>query len=640
MSSSYYLRYEIEGIVPYIYSVPKLKYVVGGSLLLSSFDREAGGKLYSGRTNIQDTTGEEVLSQEDIKFLRDKCIYTGAGCGTYFCESEDDVLKVKNFLIRLAHSSRYGISLFFGKGTTLQEAKPNTSDLHTFLPDNLEGEPCQASGLWPVKKDEGKGFGENKDVHPIIWNRCRPLANENTQPGNRYWYHRMDQEILDQLKEHPSFPESLKNARKVEFLTVVRDSEEVCDFETLSEKGKKQALEDKKLAQLADKALGARNRWAILAMDANDLTKQVDALEKMLENVPKDARKRCLLKIFHHRLPKCIRKAFIDALSEVVKEWWNSPDNDNHKEDDQEQGTVVLPFRPLILGGDDILCLCHSSYALDLARKVIEKFEATSTCVTELISSENVPRHLTISAGIVFTKVTLPLFLSIPYSQRLLKNAKKISRSEKSPEESSKEEEKPKPSAIDWEHITETMIDKPAKRRERDMIFIDPDMEGKPEICLTRRPYRANKHGKLKELIEKLNHNNIPCCVLANLVDVLKLPWMKRVQKLTELKEQQSDLIEEAEDFFNVFLDDLDSMLKELKCNNIPNSILADLLVALKLPWAKRVQRLAAMKKQQKSLIEMEEIKQFFDIKNVPKTLIVDAILLLEEDHRMMQTTT
>ena len=88
MSSPYYLCYEIEGVYPYIYSVPKLKYVVGGSLLLSSFDREAKGELFGQNQNeIRATSPDDeettitILSKEEVDLLRSQNIHTGAGTG-------------------------------------------------------------------------------------------------------------------------------------------------------------------------------------------------------------------------------------------------------------------------------------------------------------------------------------------------------------------------------------------------------------------------------------------------------------------------------------------------------------------------------------------------------------------------------
>ena len=50
MSCECYLCYDIKGIQQFIFSVPKLKYVVGASLLIDEFDRKAGeGEVFLAR---------------------------------------------------------------------------------------------------------------------------------------------------------------------------------------------------------------------------------------------------------------------------------------------------------------------------------------------------------------------------------------------------------------------------------------------------------------------------------------------------------------------------------------------------------------------------------------------------------------
>lgn len=514
MSRECYLCYDIKGIQQFIFSVPKLKYVVGASLLIDEFDRKAGG-------------GEGVSGAE--------AIFTGGGKGTFSCNSEQIAENLREKLVKRAHEN--GLDLRIGINAELSEATRHADDLYPFVPDSLDGEPCYVSRLWPVTEKNGVEIkGENNTsewIHPLIDNRAKAVRNRSER--------KLDTDVLNAIRTR--LPEDLltleaKYQTSLEFLTVVGAEAEM-------------EPDEKELAQAADAALGNRNRWAVLSLDGNDMGCQFRAFE---ETKPSDEKKKTWMTAMSGYLRQCTREAFYEGLTAAITAWWEKAKENQRllKLYDQAR-TVVLPFRLLILGGDDILCLCHSSWAMTMAETIIETFHAKSKEVAQDAQKKGIEQlwpgtggELTISAGIAYTGVTLPLFLSIPYAESLLGSAKAKFRKDK-------KDGGPTPAAVDWESITESMLDTPSARRRRDLSFKDKDLD--KEIVLTMRPYRVfPNENKPKETtlqnIEQLKAklSKIPRSVLTELMTVLTLPWGERVGRLTAMAVQNPKIMEWLDD--------------------------------------------------------------------------------------------
>ncbi len=152
---------------------------------------------------------------------------------------------------------------------------------------------------------------------------------------------------------------------------------------------------------------------------------------------------------------------------------------------------------------------------------------------------------LSISAGVLFTKTSLPLHSAIPYAESLLAHAKSRFRPTESQTES--DPNTPIPSSIDWEIVTDSMIDHPARRRQRECRFIDEDIGAL--LQLTRRPYRL---GSIRSndphvpSFESLQQSSVevlrklPRSVAGDLAQAMRLPWAQRAQRLLAMSKNKS----------------------------------------------------------------------------------------------------
>ena len=552
---SCYLCYDVKGIQQFIFSVPQLKYVVGGSLLIYEFD-----------------TKRVVQAAQSAGLTSVAKIFSGGGRGTFKCESRDQAEHLRSYLVTAA--MEIGLDLRIGIDKDLSQAIHTADDLYPFIPESLEGEPCRVSGLWPTTLEESKGYREeNRGIHKLIWERRnRAIQRDETGRNNA---DALSQSIVADLKKLGSLPEDLRK-RELIMLRAVRPE-----------------LQDE--ARAADAALGKRNRWAVVAMDGNDMGSQFRVFSQEHNGQPHEHFERWM-QAMSCSLEHCTRQAFLEALAEAVTNWWKDSVADGKLDDAiTEDGRVVLPFRPLILGGDDVVCICHVSYAMRFAETLARRFNELSREESNQVKGKGIDvlwpatgGELTISAGIAFTGVTLPLYTSIHYAESLLASAKGGFRSEGG-------DGRPTPAAVDWENITETMLDTPAARRARELRFYDGDLDGM-EIVLTNRPYKIGKElADLHQLAERLDREEkVPRSLLAEAVFQLRKPWAQRTRWITSIAKHNRFLFEQLNE----------------------------------------IEDLCEKDREKRSWSQTEK-----EGKRVRTTRFVDAVSLLDESHRMTQET-
>lgn len=117
------------------------------------------------------------------------------------------------------------------------------------------------------------------------------------------------------------------------------------------------------------------------------------------------------------------RKAFasiVTAVSSVDAEDYSDEGIEIRKTEDAK---MVLPLRPVIIGGDDITFITHAKLALPLSKLFIKRWTALGTEYEETI-----PDPLSACAGIAFVKTKYPFFQAYEFAEAMCASAKKIAR--------------------------------------------------------------------------------------------------------------------------------------------------------------------------------------------------------------------
>ena len=422
---SLYLCYDIRGIQSFIFKIPKLKYIIGGSALIDKFDRTDVPAL------VKPIPGADY-------------IFSGGGKGAFLCDNKDTVSKLKEKIIEAAHS--IGLDIRFGEDEDFSQASQHADELYSFVPAT-GSKPCPVSGLYPVD--------ENGREHDVIRKRM-------IQRGEKMFNYFEDKLITEVL--HPAL-----SGKNVEFFHNVKPEDEdgMAGCETL----------------------GNRNRWAVIAMDGNDMGSQFrHQVSKNNANRLEGEKLTEWIKKMSLALDECSAAAAKAGIQQVVSEW---ADTEKGRQFIAERKEVTLPVRPLVVGGDDVIVLCHSSFAMTFVKEAIRVWEETSAQNPHLWSATG--GKLTISAGVLYCPVTLPLHTAIPYAEALLASAKTKGR-----KLNTAKENVPSPACIDWEQVTDSVIDTPAAKRQREFFFLDKEIDR--VVKLTSRPYSLEEYDELEGL--------------------------------------------------------------------------------------------------------------------------------------------
>jgi hypothetical protein len=487
-----YLAYDIRGIQRYIFAVPKLKVIIGGSALIDKFDKFVKGS----------PTG--------------KCVFAGGGHGIVRFNNEESARTFERDLVREAH--RRGLDLQVGTDSDIRKVANGANRLYTYIPESLEGNPCSISGLFPVP-----GNSDNKPHH---------LIRDRVQLGRK---DPLGKEMLHELRHELILPESVSDCELV-FFRDVNPSDAGKDS-SAEDDSEGDAKLDEHFADAGKLALGNRNRCAVIVADGNGMGTQ---FEKAMELGFSDDKFESWLSHMSSKVSECTKGALSIALREAINQWLIDEKADLERCIFEEDGTrkLVLPFRPLIRGGDDIIILVHCKYAISFVRNLAEQFQTLSVKGAKTWTGGDLwpatKNQLTMSAGVLFTQTTMPLHFAIEYAESLLANAKSKYR-----------DEKPMPAAVDFDVVTESLIDTPTERRRRELQFLDADLD--QEVHLSRRPYRLDGSDNdsldtLFELVEGLG--KLPGTIRSQLLPKMRQPWSERLEFLASIAKHHLQLFE------------------------------------------------------------------------------------------------
>ncbi len=463
-----YLYYDVRGIQSFIFKIPRLKMIVGGSALIDQFDKETIKGMHTADTEV---------------------IFTGGGRGVFFCKDDEQIEILKGKIKSAARE--IGLDICFGVNENFSTAIVFADELYPYVPDNvIDGIPCPESGLYPVEVGQ--------DCHPVVKKR---LINSGQKVFRRF---------EDALLSDADVLIPGKSKDVLEFFHNVNSDEP---------DGKAGA-----------EALGNRNRWAVICMDGNDMGKQFRI--QLNKNISPEEMKTGIQKM-SQTVAKITAQATLKAVQYVVSQWAGGEGKEMVI---NAEKTVTLPIRPLLVGGDDIIVLCHCSYAASFVKEVMRVFELESQKSLQLWPATH--DGLTISAGILYTSVTLPLHTAVPYAEALLENAKTLGR-EKA------ETGKAPPACIDWEQITETVIDTPQMKRQRELTFFDHEVDR--TVKLTRRPYTLKEFTELERLAANYGKSMgvaLPRTIRHKVLPALKKGQADRLAFAAQVKKNHPDLFD------------------------------------------------------------------------------------------------
>jgi len=166
---------------------------------------------------------------------------------------------------------------------------------------------------------------------------------------------------------------------------------------------------------------------------------------------------------FYYSMRVAVRSAVLDALKETFAGF---------------QGTN-RPFQLLMLGGDDLLLLCRARFALRFLVAYARGLRSIGLADTE----GDDPRPLSIGAGVVIARPSVPFHRLHALAEDLAGSAKRLDRATGA--------DGPGVSVVDWMVFSESWADEVTAVRRREAKVCYRLADGNEEwLALTGRPYR------------------------------------------------------------------------------------------------------------------------------------------------------
>ncbi len=204
----------------------------------------------------------------------------------------------------------------------------------------------------------------------------------------------------------------------------------------------------------------------------------------------------------------------------------------------------VIPFRPVILGGDDLTAIIRGDLALQFIKVYLEKFESISKMKMLNFANDNklkedIFKHgLTSCAGIAYIKASYPFHYAIRLAESLCKEAKKTSKNIVYAKKNSKNiYEDLTPSSLMFHKVHASFV-------EEYEDIIDQELTAMNNIQFNYGPYFTQKQDgfativELTDWVKSINRKDAPKAGLRNWLTQLQNnpenanQWLERVKTL------------------------------------------------------------------------------------------------------------
>jgi len=158
----------------------------------------------------------------------------------------------------------------------------------------------------------------------------------------------------------------------------------------------------------------ANNKIAIIHADGNKMGLMLQEMNKSL----KDKSSEEIQKVFKDFSTQ-ITKSTNDAVKEAFEKNFNKDDNS-------------IPFRPVVIGGDDVTVICRADDALGFTNDYLEAFEKNTKENFKKYKLSEYAEKLTACAGVAFCNKKFPFHYAVDLAEALCSFAKKESNREAS----------------------------------------------------------------------------------------------------------------------------------------------------------------------------------------------------------------
>ena len=171
-----------------------------------------------------------------------------------------------------------------------------------------------------------------------------------------------------------------------------------------------------------DEIANRKNKIAVIYADGNNMGLKLQKMKNSLKKEKDTTKIQEAYKLLSDQIAQATNDAVKEAFEKVFKE-----DIEKSKNDPEHK----IPFRPCIIGGDDLTVICNADKAVEFTKNYLENFENnTREYLSKLESKYKVndfKEGLTACAGIAYCNKKFPFHYAVGLAEELCSYAKKAS---------------------------------------------------------------------------------------------------------------------------------------------------------------------------------------------------------------------
>ena len=464
----YLVLVEADKIQSYIFQTGKLTENIGASAFIDDYNRDGAYQcLHDTRWNGNIEKDEDGFRLTDKSILSDnldyELIYSGGGNVKIVLQSHEKAERIAKELVRL-----------YRENTVSADA---TRVVHKFDPNlRFDSIMREAEMEMRARKLSKEIAAQPRTIpHLKLCQSCgKDAAVELFKEGDQEAY--LCQSCLK--KRQKGKGDVFAHFQSLLFSNL--ESESIFTSKKFKQIDKEIFNPNDFLPREFDQLADPRNFIAVVVIDGNRFGKKI---QKQIEDICNQNGKLHDTTAKLRKLSKRIDELAEECLAEAVRETFKDdltlePNSDLFiKEIENRHGVkmqkFLIPFRPIIIGGDDLTFVCAADRAFSIALNFARNLRQNSSQEKELFGENG----LSCCIGIAIVKRHFPFRTAHHLAEELLAKAKQKNREYLNSNDFS---------AIDFSVVTTSSVDELDSRREQELLY---SLKNGEKYCLTGRPY-------------------------------------------------------------------------------------------------------------------------------------------------------
>ncbi|MCM8804514.1 MAG: hypothetical protein NC833_04615, partial [Candidatus Omnitrophica bacterium] len=325
------LIFEADRIQEYIFKTGKLIENIGGSVLIDQFNKKEVYEVIhaiSTKGNITVENGNYILNDNSIKNGLDyEVLYSGGGNVKLLAKREDIANKISDALLK--------------KYRELTVSADATCIFFSFDPNSEPLEKVLEKG---EKEIRAKKLGKDYKIQPFSLPYFKICQSCGTEPAINY----QDEEYLGES--------CFKKREKGRKSDIFQDFKDEFKKNLFGNNFQTEDIFPKEIDKITDEKHG--NFIGIVVIDGNKFGEKIKNLLKQHKNL--NFSEKCkILRNFSKTIDKLAKECLAEASIEVLNE--------------KKITKPPFPFRPIVIGGDDLCFVSRGDLSIHIAKKFAEK---------------------------------------------------------------------------------------------------------------------------------------------------------------------------------------------------------------------------------------------------------------------------